>query len=1163
MSESTAVEKPLLDHLDALGWTVIDQGPAIPNDPSASLRSSFEELGLRQVFRDAVRANSALDDGRTWLTEEQLDELFDSFFKRPGKTLLQANEEVFNLLTRVVDVSRPCGLLDNKLKPVSFIDFKNWDNNAFHAINQFRVETPFVEQQGGKKHIRPDVVLFVNGLPFVVIECKDSGQFGERHGSAKHPLLEGIEQIRRYANLRPETRAAGLDEGEERLFYTNLFNISTFGDQAQFGSITADAEFFYPWRSIYPQAEAQFSPPAPIRKAREQEQLVQGMLRRHVVIELLRYCTVFMDVGATRAKVLARHQQYRAMHKVLDNIRQGKNASERSGVVWHTQGSGKSLTMVFIIRFLRVTQEPDLEDFRIILVNDRTDLEEQLGRTAKLSGKKPITIESTRALKKQLVPNDSKLYLVMAHKFQDGQRSSAEALREARERIQASTADLAAEDGVLLAAKPGPKLADYTPFGEINSSERILVMVDEAHRTHRADGLGGNVIKAFPNAARIGFTGTPLIRWRKPRKKKGKRSDEAIDVSKLRYTELKHQTLAMFGSSGEYIDTYRIREAVNDGATVQIKYQGRTAALALDERNTFDETLKGHVQHHVRQEVDKGASWVAEFTDDPSKPFPDLVAELTDKQLARIKMRYGSLGDLLEAENRIADISRDMVDHYVSSILPVGTKAQVVTSSKRAAVRYQAAIRRALLERIAQEEAEASPDTDLIESLRSLKVAVVISSDGTNEEAAFTVARNQAKQWSAVENFKKKLNPEKPLTGIAFLVVCDMLLTGFDAPIEQVMYLDKKLEAHNLLQTIARVNRRYPEKRFGYLVDYVGLVNHLNEALSIYDSEDQEAMAGAVEDVEAEVPKLEERYQRLIGFFEARGVAHIEALVTQELVGKEQRNAAIEAVMSVLEDPGNQDEFSILLRSFCKSLDIVLPCAIGRPYELPAKQFAYLLAKARWKFQNASIDVQWAGPRIKALIDKHLEIDGTLSRTREVELLKNTFMKELEKIEPGPPGPGLGGGGRSSVSVAVESKYKSLTEKLDAVIEKYDGDWDSLKAALEALIEEAKKAGSDTKPHQVYARYIEKLLLEQLPPDQSDLDPDVASSIPKFAEQAYADLTSHTAGDAQFWSKDDEVRRLKSAVMDALLDAIPNNLFLLENAGEIVDGLVKLAEQQR
>ena len=474
-------------------------------------------------------------------------------------------------------------------------------------------------------------------------------------------------------------------------------------------------------------------------------------------------------------------------------------------------------------------QRPTWRISRYLLVNDRVDLEDQLTGTAKLIGGKLNVIESTAQLREHLATSASDINMVMVHKFM--------------EREDLLPLKVAEALGTYKAVPSGQT------FGVVNPSERIILMIDEAHRTQGSD-LGDNVFEAFPSATRIAFTGTPLI----------------IE---------QHGTKRTVKRFGEYIDTYKLMDAVHDGVTLQILYEGRTADTAIKDKHGFD------------------------------TKFEDLFKERSEAEILAIKKKYGASGDILEASSRIEAIAKDLVDHYIDNVLPDGFKAQVVCHSKLAAIRYQKSIREALRERIEREKLKPEPDTDLIRRIEFLKAVVVISSDPTNEPAAITVARKEAKRWNAVENFCKPFDfddHDKELTGIAFLIVCDMLLTGFDAPIEQVMYIDKKLREHNLLQAIARVNRVSGNKRRGFIVDYIGLANHLTFALSIYAEEDAQDLRDGLKDILSEMPMLEERYQRLLQHFRTAGVGDIKAFINGTLGSAEAEVAVIHAAVGAMQD---------------------------------------------------------------------------------------------------------------------------------------------------------------------------------------------------------------------------------------------------------------------
>lgn len=683
MSEYTLVEKPFLDQLAALGWQVIDHGEGVPQDPAISLRGGFREVALKGVFCEAARRINRLPDGREWLTDTQLDSLFAQVTGLSGK-LLEINQAVFELLTQNRAIVARNELTGEANPTVRLVDWDNWQNNVFHAINQFRIDTP----GRLKEHIRPDIVLFVNGLPFAVVECKEANAF------TSNPVTDAIEQLARYTNQRESTHDAGLDEGEERLFHTNQLLIVSCGSEARYGTISSAPEHYLAWKSIYPEQYADYA--LPLGEERVQERLIQGMLPPETLLDIVRNFTLYMDVGDTRIKTVCRYQQYRAVGRILARLQTGKTAEERSGVVWHTQGSGKSLTMVFLVRKLRTVAT--LKDYKVLMVNDRTDLEDQLGKTAHLTGEKPQFIESAQALKARLAGSESNLNMVMIHKFRENQPRMADYVAEAL----------------------GQEIVErFGEFGLLNNSGRILILIDEAHRTQYSD-LGDNLFMAFPNAARIAFTGTPLIT---------ERHDQ--------------RTHERFGS---YIDKYRLQDAVDDGATLQILYEGRTAETAIYDKHGFD------------------------------TKFEDLFRERSEEELAAIKEKYGATGDIFEAEQRIEAIANDLVRHYIEQILPDRFKAQVVASSKLAAIHYKTYIDRAIAAYLEGLQEAAEPDAELIAQVAFLQSTVVISSDGTNELAVVTQARKHAREIGAVDGFCKPFDLAKPETGVAFLIVCDMLL---------------------------------------------------------------------------------------------------------------------------------------------------------------------------------------------------------------------------------------------------------------------------------------------------------------------------------------------------------------------------------------------------
>ena len=1044
MSEYKFVEKPFLDQLKALGWRIIDQGAGIPSDPAKSLRRSFREWVLKNELFASLDANNQTEYGTPWLTDKQKQEIFDDLTRQSGG-LMEANQAVQELLYKyTLDENELTG---EKNPNVTIINFKKPFDNEFVAINQFRIDTP----GRVKTIIIPDIVLFVNGLPLVVVEAKDANQF------TANPMAEARTQLWRYSNQREETLAAGLKEGEEGLFHFNQFMIATTGEEAEFGTISAlDEKYYYAWKSIFPEKYAEYSPP--IGKERQQETLIQGMLARDTLLDIVRNFILFMEVSGQTIKVAPRYQQYRAVGKIARRLISGKNVDERSGVVWHTQGSGKSLTMVFLVRKLRKTE--DLKDLKVLMVNDRNDLEDQLGETAALTDEKVYFVDSSNDLKNDLKGDQSTMHMVMIHKFMERETGIPDYLEK------------------VLAGEAVPQ---FKHFGVVNNSDRILILIDEAHRTQSSD-LGNNLFEAFPNASKIAFTGTPLITERH-----------------------KEKTIERFG--GRYLDTYKLKDAEADGATVKILYEGKTADTAINAKHEFD------------------------------RKFEDLFKERSPEELSAIKKKYGAIGDVFEAEQRIQEICDDLVEHYATKILPNGFKAQLVCHSKNAAVTYEKCLAKSIpayIEKLRQEEG----NEEIISALEFLKTAVVISSDGTNEKAMMTEARKRAKELNAVENFKKSFDKSKPETGVGILIVCDMLLTGFDAPIEQVMYLDKKISEHNLLQAIARVNRVYPDKPCGYIVDYVGLSNNLRHALSIYSKEDQEEILDTFKGIESELPVLETRYRRIIQLFEEAGVSRIQAFVEQKIKDAPEEYEVLDSILDALEDVKRRETFNVYMKKFLGSLDVVMPNTLGRPFTIPAKRLGYIHAKTKQRFKDDSISIAGAGAKVRKLINEHLISLGINPKIPPTELLSDTFVLELDQ-------------NKSSKSKASEMEhairkhckihfeedpefYGTLSEKLDSAIQKHKDNWEQLCLDLLDIRTQASEGRTET---------VDGLDVEETPFYELVRTVVFADAAPQKDEltklktciKNMFDEFQNTLDIVNFWQNDHEIKKLRSSLTKHIL----------------------------
>ncbi|GGB52248.1 type I restriction enzyme [Oceanisphaera marina] len=1074
MSEYTEVEQPFLQQLQTLGWHIIDQGQDIPSDPTKSLRANFRQWLLPSVFSQAVATLNTGTKGDTWLTDKQLNDLQEQILRQPNKTLLEANEAIQKLLFKAqVDANEETGEQD---PVVRLIDFEHPENNHFLAINQFRLDTP----GGVKQFIIPDIVLFVNGIPLAVVECKKGGP------TCANPMEEAFKQLQRYMNRREETAKQGLKEGEPRLFYSNLLLIRSCGLEADYGSITSGEEHFYPWKTQWPEDDSV------AEGMNQQQQLINGMLNKANLLSILRTSSVFMDVeSGPRIKVVCRYQQFRAANKIIERLRRGTTVEEKSGVVWHTQGSGKSLTMVFVARMLRVTK--DLHDYKIVLINDRVDLEEQLSKTATLIGGRVNVIDSRSSLRTDLATDTSDINMVMAHKFQLADKALPLSVAEALGTYQS--------------------IPSKDTFGVVNASDRIVLMIDEAHRTQGSD-LGENIFEAFPKAARLAFTGTPLITERHGEKRTVKRF-------------------------GEYIDQYKLMDAVNDGTTLQILYEGRTADAALNEKAVFE------------------------------SKFENLFKDRSEEELLAIKKKYGATGDILEAEQRIDAIARDMVKHYLAQIFPNGFKAQVVCHSKLAAIRYQKAIHKALAETVDALQSEPTPDWALIKKVKFLKAAVIISGDGTNEAAYITEARKQAKAWNAVGNFCKPFafdDPDKPHTGIAFLVVCDMLLTGFDAPIEQVMYLDKKIREHTLLQAIARTNRVKKGKKRGYVVDYIGLTNNLTEALTLYAATDeQQELASGLKSINSEMPVLQERYQRLLNLFSENKVKQVRDFVEGKLPNVETDAAVVHEAVKLLKNDRLRADFDVYLKKFLSSLDIILPHASGQPYRVPAKRFGYIQRVTKERYKDDTLNLGDAGQKVRDLINEHLISLGINPKVEPVELLSEDFLEKLNENAAG-----NAEAKASEMEHAIRKHctvhhdedpafYKNLSEKVEKLIDQYQDQWEKLAEELEKLrnvAAEGRQQGDEgmSKEATTFYEHIahEAFANGEVP---AETKPKM-----KVLMEAIVETLQHSIGSIDYWHNSDKQKRTRSEIKTALtLTGIPE---LKQNRERIAVEIMKLAKNR-
>ncbi len=763
-----------------------------------------------------------------------------------------AAEAIFDDLAGIADNQRWLEVLrgnysrkipgDDTHRTIRVVDFDDLANNDFACTNQLRVQGEVVR--------KPDVVVYVNGIPLVVIEAKSPLNPGQNS-------FDAVDQIRSAEREVP------------RLFHSNLFNLATNDVTCLYGATGAPREHWSRWKDPWPRPAGDFFD--------ETEKALVCLLEPARLLDILAHFIVFETRDGKTVKKLCRYQQYRAVNKMVERVLRGEH---RAGLVWHTQGSGKSLTMVFAalkLKFHRGIASARLANPNLLVITDRIDLHNQIAATFAACGlPNPIAVESINQLRSIVGPGISGRTVISTifkfHWDEPGLKSAVH-----RERLEALDA-----------------LA-------IAGSDNWILMVDEAHRTQEKD-LGAYLRAVLPRASRFGFTGTPV--------KKG-------DLD----------TFANFGAPGEaYLDKYGIDDAVADGATVPIYYQGRMTEWHLHDK-----------------EIDV--------------VFEQWFAGEPDERVEELKRRGVTKGDLARFGPRIRLIAHDIWAHFRQHVEPDGFKAQICAIDRLACVAYKLA-----LDEVIAHSLMTSGGLDPAEARsRAAAMSVCVYSPGQHdgEQHPELVTYQVDPDDVTPKVVPRFLDPADPLK---LLIVCNKLLTGFDAPIEQAMYLDNPLTDHSLLQAIARTNRRYgPHKDHGLIVDYIGVSKKLSEALSAYRQED---VAQALQD-------QDELHDKLKG-------AHREVMA---LIAAVPRTRDVKAdVKAVIAHLGSEDawyDFRAKADAFLRAYSSLSPDPRVLPFQADLKFVAAVLPYGRLHFEKLE-EVDWRAysEKIRALLDEHLEVTG-------------------------------------------------------------------------------------------------------------------------------------------------------------------------------------------
>ena len=708
----SVVEEAAIEWLGALGWKYI-HGTVLAPDGESPERASYASVILEDRFREALgRINDHLP-------ESALDDVARRVLRLDSPSLMENNHAFHGMVRHGVKVQVK-GDGGTRGDLAWLFDFEDPDQNDWLVVNQLTV----IE---GTNNRRPDLVLYLNGLPLAVIELKNPED--------EHATVESAwNQLQLYESQIPV------------LFNTNEIQVISDGTEARVGSITAGIERFGPWRTIDGEELAPDAMP-------KLQVLLEGLFEKRRFLDYI-YNFILCETGDGYVKKIAGYHQFHAVNKAIQATLKAsaEHGDKRIGVVWHTQGSGKSVSMCYFAG--KIILEPEMQNPTLVVITDRNDLDGQLFGQFSAA--------------KDLIPNPKQ----------------AESRDELRELLQV------ASGGVVFSTIQKFSLTDEErslgeSFPLLSERRNIVVIADEAHRTqygfetrldpktgHITKGLAQNLREALPGASFIGFTGTPI---------------DFEDRS----------TPAVFG---EYIDTYAIRQSVEDGATVPIHYEARLARIDLpdDEKPRVDE----------------------EF---------DEVTEAEEEDTReKLKTTWAKLEALVGTEKRLGLIADDILDHWDRRLEILDGKAMVVSMSRRICVDlYNEIIKR-------------RPDWHSDKDEHGV-IKVVMSAAASDPVEFHPHVRGKQRQKDIEKRFK---DPDDPLRVV---IVRDMWLTGFDVPCAHTLYIDKPMRGHGLLQAIARVNRRFKDKPAGLVVDYLGLAEQLRRAIGHYGGDGGERPAVPVE----------------------------------------------------------------------------------------------------------------------------------------------------------------------------------------------------------------------------------------------------------------------------------------------------------------------------
>lgn len=888
--EDNISKYPAIELLCKLGFEYIS-----PEDCMAQ-RGTLYDVLLKDILRKQLSVINQFEfGGITYkFTADNVEKAIKDLDEPLTDGLVRTSEKIYNALMLGKSYLEKLADGTSKSFNLKYIDWEHPENNVYHVTEEFSCDS-----WDKQKNARPDIVLFVNGIPFAIIECKaptiSEDQAVEQ--TIRNQGKDYISQLFKYAQIVVATNK-------------NAIKYATCGTGKNFWSVWREEQTEWQDKLIEQHVAG--------REPTVQDRGIVSLLSPDRLLKLTKYFTLYDG----NIKKICRYQQFFAVEEIIKTINTDDTAGNRqSGVIWHTQGSGKSLTMVMVAKY--ILEEMREYNPRVIIVTDRKELDKQIAKTFAHTRLAPARATSGKHLIELINKGSADVITSIINKFNTVENS-----------------------------------------GLKNDSRDIFVLVDESHRSNYGS-LATKMRTVFPNACYIGFTGTPLMKNEK-------------------------NTMAKFG---KLIHKYTIKDGVDDKAIVPLIYEGKFVDQNVDEAN-----------------IDL---W-----------FDQVTRRLNDAQKADLRDKWSTIKRLASTDARIKRIALDVNLHFIEGYKNTGFKAMLACNFKKDAIRYQ----------------------KCFEEFGDLTTAVVISApdmregatevDESNDDLVISYWNKMMAQYGNADDYEEAIKNKFIDGEIDILIVCSKLLTGFDAPRTQVLYIDKELKDHSLLQAIARTNRLFEGKDFGLIVDYRGLINKLDSAMEVYSGAgleefDSADIKGVIVDVMACVGRLRETYSHLCDIFET-------------IKNKEDT----EEIEQFLADNEIRGKFYDALCVFGRALSSVLNSekayAAFEKWEIAKYQSAFIFySKVRRsvKIRYADvIDNREYEKQMQNLLDTHMSVVGIKQITNPVDILnKEELEKELEEL----------GSLRSKADAITSHMTKSIKTHHDENPAYYDSFSKRIKEALE------------------------------------------------------------------------------------------------------------------